>query len=103
VRIVQLFKQNGRPANVVNLARKTGATHIVAVRHYDRVGVLASVFDCLRKAEINVEETENIVFAGGKAAVARIAVSQEPGSETITALRSCSADVLDVSVVALAS
>lgn len=103
VRIVQLYKQNGRPPNVVNLAKKTGATHIVAVRHYDRVGVLASIFDCLRKAGINVEETENTVFAGGKAAIARIHVDQEPGAETISALRACSPDVLDVSVVALAA
>lgn len=103
VRIVQLFKQNGRPANVVNLAKKTGATHIVAVRHYDRVGVLASIFDCLRKGGINVEETENIVFAGGKAAVARIHVDRAPEGDVLGNLRSCNPDILDVSVVALAS
>jgi D-3-phosphoglycerate dehydrogenase len=102
VRIVQLYKQNGRPANVVNLAKKTGATHIVAVRHYDRVGVLASIFECLKKGGINVEETENIVFAGGKAAVARIHVDKAPEGETLSALRGCNPDILDVSVVPLA-
>lgn len=102
VRIVQLFKQNGRPANVVNLAKKTDATHIVAVRHYDRVGVLAAIFGSLRKAGINVQETENIVFNGGKAAVARIAVDRAPEGEALTDLRACSPDILDVSVVPLA-
>jgi D-3-phosphoglycerate dehydrogenase len=101
VRIVRLFKEAGRPANVVNLATKTRATHIVAVRHYDRVGVLAAVFDCLKKAGINVQETENIVFEGGKAAVARIHVDRAPDGDVQGALRTCTPDILDVSVVAL--
>lgn len=102
VRVVQLFKQAGRPANVVNLARKTMATHLIAVRHYDRVGVLAAVFNCLKKAGINVQETENIVFEGGKAAVARIHVDRAPDTEVQGALRTCTPDILDVSVAAIA-
>jgi D-3-phosphoglycerate dehydrogenase len=103
VRIVRLFKENGRPANVVNLATKTRATHLVAVRHYDRVGVLAAVFDCLKKAGINVQETENIVFDGGKAAVARIHVDRAPDGDVQGSLRTCTPDILDVSVVPCAS
>lgn len=101
VRIVRLFKETGRPANVVNLATKTHATHLVAVRHFDRVGVLAAVFDCLKKAGINVQETENIVFEGGKAAVARIHVDRAPDGDLQGSLRTCTPDILDVSVVAL--
>ena len=101
VRIVRLYVESGRPANVVNLATKTRATHIVAVRHYDRVGVLAAVFDCLKKAGINVQETENIVFEGGRAAVARIHVDRAPSGDVHGALRTCTNDVLDVSVVPL--
>lgn len=101
VRIVRLFKETGRPANVVNLARKSPATHLLAVRHYDRVGVLAAIFDCLKKGGINVQETENIVFEGARAAVARIHVDREPAGEVLTALRSCTPDVIDVSLVAL--
>jgi len=101
VRIVRLFKDTGRPANVVNLATKTMATHLLAVRHYDRVGVLAAVFDCLKRAGINVQETENIVFDGGKAAVARIHVDRAPDGDVQAALRTCTADILDVSVVSL--
>lgn len=101
VRIVRLFKETGRPANVVNLATKSPATHLLAVRHYDRVGVLAAVFDCLKKGGINVQETENIVFEGARAAVARIHVDRAPGGEVLDALRVCTPDVIDVSLVAL--
>jgi D-3-phosphoglycerate dehydrogenase len=101
VRIVRLFKETGRPANVVNLAKKSPATHLLAVRHYDRVGVLAAVFDCLKKGGINVQETENIVFDGARAAIARIHVDREPAGDVLTALRSCTNDVIDVSLVAL--
>ena len=100
VRIVRLYKETGRPANVVNLAKKSPATHLLAVRHYDRVGVLAAVFDVLKRGGINVQETENIVFEGARAAVARIHVDRAPGEEVISALR-LSEHVLDVSLVAL--
>lgn len=101
VRIVRLFKETGRPANVVNLAKKSPATHLLAVRHYDRVGVLAAVFDCLKKGGINVQETENIVFDGARAAVARIHVDRAPAGDVLSALRTCTPDVIDVSLVAL--
>ena len=101
VRIVRLFKESGRPANVVNLAKKSPATHLLAVRHHDRVGVLAAVFDCLKKGGINVQETENIVFEGAHAAVARISVDREPAGDVLASLRSCTADLIDISLVAL--
>lgn len=101
VRIVRLFKETGKPPNVVNLARKSPATHLLSVRHYDRVGVLAAVFESLKKGGINVQETENIVFDGARAAIARIHVDAEPTAETIAAVRSCTPDILDVSLVSL--
>lgn len=101
VRIVRLYKQTGRPPNVVNLATKSPATHLLAVRHYDRVGVLAAVFDCLKRGGINVQETENVVFEGARAAVARIHVDRAPGSDVLSALRTCAPEVLDVSLVEL--
>ncbi len=101
VRIVRLFKETGRPANVVNVASKSPATHLLAVRHHDRIGVLAAVFDCLKRGGINVQETENIVFEGARAAIARIHIDREPAPEVLGALRSCSADLIDVTLVAL--
>lgn len=101
VRVIQLFKATGRPANVVNLAKKSPATHLLAVRHYDRVGVLAAVFDCLKKGGINVQETENIVFEGARAAIARIHVDRAPAGDVLGSLRTCTPDVIDVSLVSL--
>lgn len=101
VRVVRLYKETGRPANVVNLAKKSPATHLLAVRHYDRVGVLAAVFDCLKKGGINVQETENIVFEGARAAIARIHVDRAPGGDVLSSLRTCTDDILDVSLVAV--
>jgi D-3-phosphoglycerate dehydrogenase / 2-oxoglutarate reductase len=101
VRIVRLYKETGRPPHVVNLAKKTPATHVVSVRHNDRVGVLAAVFDCLRRGQINVQETENIVFEGAKAAIARIHVDSAPNADVLGQLRKCTPDILDVSVVTI--
>jgi D-3-phosphoglycerate dehydrogenase len=101
VRVVRLYKETGRPANVVNLAKKSRATHLLAVRHYDRVGVLAAVFDRLKGAGINVQETENVVFEGARAAIARIHVDRAPDADLLAAVRTCTPDVLDVSLVAL--
>ncbi len=101
VRIVRLYKETGRPPNVVNLAKKTPATHLLVVRHLDRVGVLAGVFDALKRAGVNVQETENIVFEGAAAAVARVHLDHAPNAETLDAVKTSSPHVLDVSVVAL--
>lgn len=102
-RIVLDYKATGRAPNVVNLAKKSPATHLLVVRHLDRVGVLAAVFDRLKEAGINVQETENIVFEGAQAAVARIHVNQPPSAETLEAIRASTTDILSLSLVAVAA
>ncbi len=101
VRIVREFKQTGRVPNCVNIAKRTPATHLLVVRHLDRVGVLAHVFGQLKDAHINVQQTENVVFDGAVAAIARIHVDHEPSAETLSAIRAGNADILELSVVAL--
>jgi D-3-phosphoglycerate dehydrogenase len=101
VRIVRSYKQTGRVPNVVNLARRTPATHMLVVRHRDRPGVLAHVFDNLREANLNVQETENIVFEGAEAAVARINLDGPPEQAVCDRIKSGNADVLDLQVVDL--
>jgi D-3-phosphoglycerate dehydrogenase len=101
VRIVRSYKETGRVPNVVNLARRTPATHMLVVRHRDRPGVLAHVFDHLRRANLNVQETENIVFEGAEAAVARINLDGEPPSALCNQIKSENADVLDLQLVRL--
>ena len=99
VRVVRTFLETGRVPNCVNLAHGTPATHRLVVRHRDRPGVLAHVFDRLRDAGINVQETENVVFEGARAAVARVHLDGEPGAEILAAIRDGHPDVLDVRVV----
>jgi D-3-phosphoglycerate dehydrogenase len=101
VRIVRSFKETGKVPNVVNLALRTPATHMLVVRHRDRPGVLAHVFDHLREANLNVQETENIVFAGAEAAVARINLDGAPAASLCDKIKSGNADVLDLQVVTL--
>ena len=101
VRIIRSYKETGRVPNVVNLARRTPATHMLVVRHRDRPGVLAHVFDHLREANLNVQETENIVFEGAEAAVARINLDGEPPSSLCDTIRAGNADVLDLQLVKL--
>jgi D-3-phosphoglycerate dehydrogenase len=100
VRIVRSYKETGRVPNVVNLARRTPATHMLVVRHRDRPGVLAHVFDQLREANLNVQETENIVFEGAEAAVARINLDGEPQAQACDRIRQ-NEYVLDLQVVTL--
>jgi D-3-phosphoglycerate dehydrogenase / 2-oxoglutarate reductase len=101
VRIVRSYKETGRVPNVVNLARRTPATHMLVVRHRDRPGVLAHVFNHLREANLNVQETENIVFEGAEAAVARINLDGEPPSALCETIKRENSDVLDLQLVSL--
>jgi len=100
VRIITAFKQTGKVPNCVNLARRTPATHLLVVRHRDRPGVLAHVFDQLREAAINVQETENVIFEGAQAAVARINLDREPDPGVISRIEA-HPDVVRVQLVAL--
>jgi D-3-phosphoglycerate dehydrogenase len=101
VRIIRSYKETGRVPNVVNLATRTPATHMLVVRHRDRPGVLAHVFNHLRRDNLNVQETENIVFAGAQAAVARINLDGAPSSSLCEQIKAENADILDLHVVGL--
>ena len=101
VRIVRTYRETGRVPNVVNLAKRTPATHMLVVRHRDRPGVLAHVFDRLRRANLNVQETENIVFEGARAAVARINLDGQPSPDTCDEIKAGNQDILDLQVVTL--
>ncbi|MBE7464953.1 MAG: hydroxyacid dehydrogenase [Planctomycetes bacterium] len=100
VRIVECFLKSGSVPNCVNLAERTPAQWLLAVRHYDRVGVLAGIFDELRTNGINVQRTSNIVFHGAGAAVARIELDSAPEAATLAALRGQN-HVLSVELVPL--
>ncbi|MEK6631147.1 MAG: hydroxyacid dehydrogenase, partial [Acidobacteriota bacterium] len=67
----------------------------------DQPGVLAHVFDRLREAKLNVQETENIIFADAEAAVARVSLEGEPPADVVAAIKSGNPHVLDVHIVAM--
>jgi D-3-phosphoglycerate dehydrogenase len=101
VRIIRSYKETGQVPNVVNLAKRTPATHMLVVRHRDRPGVLAHVFNHLRRDNLNVQETENIVFEGAEAAVARINLDGQPSLALCERIKIDNADILDLQVVQL--
>jgi D-3-phosphoglycerate dehydrogenase len=101
VRIVATYKDTGKVANVVNLARTTPATHMLVVRHRDRPGVLAHVLEHLRGGNINVQEMENVIFEGAQAAVARINLDRPPIDALLNTIRSGNSDILDLHLVTI--
>jgi D-3-phosphoglycerate dehydrogenase len=101
VRVIRSYRETGKVPNVVNLATRTPATHMLVVRHRDKPGVLAHVFSHLRQANLNVQETENIVFEGAHAAVARINLDGAPSPALCGRIKADNADILDLQVVGL--
>ena len=97
-RIVNEYAQSGHVDNCVNLAVSTPATHMMTVRHVDKVGVLAAVLDEVRQAEWNVQEMENLIFDGAQAACARIRYTGSADNYVIDRIAS-NADVLAVSII----
>jgi D-3-phosphoglycerate dehydrogenase len=101
VRVIVEYMKTGKAPNVVNLATKTPATHRLIVRHRDRPGVLAHVFDVLQSGRINVQETENVIFEGAEAAVATINVDALPPDSLLKSVREGNEDILDLHVVTI--
>jgi D-3-phosphoglycerate dehydrogenase len=95
LRIIETFLKTGVVLNCVNLATRTPAKWQLVVRHYDRVGVLADVMDRIRRANINIEEVQNIIFEGATAACCRIQLNTEP-SEKLQAAIKTNPDVIGV-------
>jgi D-3-phosphoglycerate dehydrogenase len=88
VRIVDSLIKTGKPINAVNSRNKTEDGTILMIRHYNRVGVLASVLDALREAEINVEDMENNIFHGSAAAIASLKLDKTPSADVISEISS---------------
>jgi D-3-phosphoglycerate dehydrogenase / 2-oxoglutarate reductase len=63
--------------------------------------VLAHVFDRLRSGNINVQETENVIFEGAEAAVARINLDGAPAAALLEEMQAGNSDILDLHLVAI--
>lgn len=87
VRVIRCFVESGVVPNCVNRETRSPATFLLTVRHLNRPGVLAHVFRSISESGINVEEMENVIYAGARAACARIRLDDAPGSDSIEAMR----------------
>jgi D-3-phosphoglycerate dehydrogenase / 2-oxoglutarate reductase len=101
VRIIREFKETGSVPNVINLSGRTPATHLLVVRHKDRPGVLAHVLNEVKAAAINVQQMENIVFAGAEAAIARIELDGTLEPETMDRIRGGNSDIIELNLLSL--
>lgn len=98
--VLRMYARTGAVLNNVNLATQTPATHLLTVRHRDRVGVLAGVLNEVRIAGWNIQEMENLIFAGNEAACARIRFDGRPSTEALDAIQKVE-DVLAATIIAL--
>jgi D-3-phosphoglycerate dehydrogenase len=99
VRIVRSFIETGSVPNCVNLETKSPARWQLVVRHYDKVGVLANVLSTLKERAINVEEMENIIFAGAKAACAKIKLDSQPDDAVLAQIRGRTDEIIHADLV----
>ena len=84
--VVDAF-MSGEPRHCVNLEPRRLGSATLTIRHLDRVGVLAQVFDRLSAARLNVEHMENRILRGGEAAVASIDVAGSASDALLAELR----------------
>jgi D-3-phosphoglycerate dehydrogenase len=59
------------------------------------------VFDRLRSGAINVQETENVIFEGAQAAVARINLDGAPSDALLHQIQDGNSDILDLHLVTI--
>lgn len=101
IRIVHEFMGGGAVPNCVNRLARSSATHVLAVRHLNRPGVLAHVFRLLAEASINVEEVETIIYHGAHATCARIHLDGAPSEAAMAAIKAGNSDVIAVDLTEL--
>lgn len=99
IRIIQTFVRTGVVLNCVNLATGTPAKWQLVVRHYDRVGLLAFVMDQIRRAGINIEEVQNVIFEGAAAASCRIQLDAEPGADLLSSIKAGNPDIMGIELL----
>jgi len=96
VRIIRAYLATGSVHNCVNKSVEPRGKALLVVRHRNKPGVLAAVFEVIGKERINVEDMENVIYAGGASATARIRLAQPLSESSQSALKKCHADILSV-------
>jgi len=59
------------------------------------------VLNTLKNENINVQEMENIIFAGAEAAVARINLDRAPSEDALKNLQAANEDIIELGILEL--
>lgn len=100
VRIIKDYLTSGVIAHWVNRAKITDAKYQLIVKHYDKPGVLASVLNIIREANINIEEIENVIFEGGVVACCTLKLKDPLPQDLLNQIKN-NENVLSISHVAI--
>ncbi len=101
VRILRSFLTKGEVPNVVNIHPNTWSRYQLVVRHVDKVGALANVLGVLKRHGIHINELDNTVFDGGRAACAKLRIESRPSDACLQEIMAFSDEVLHVDLVTL--
>jgi len=101
VRIVRVYMETGAVPNIVNRCAKSPATRLLVVRHRNRPGVLAHVIGEIGRANINIEEMENVIYQGAEAACAQIRLDADLPEAAMQRIRSGSEHILSVDLATI--
>jgi len=99
--ILRAFLTKGEVPNVVNISVSSWARYQVVVRHIEKTGALAHVLSVLKRHGIHVQELDNTVFEGGRAACAKIRVETRPSEACLSEIMAFSSEILHVDLVSL--
>src|SRR5688500_956632 len=101
VRILRSFLTTGEVPSVVNIAESSWSRYQLVVPHVDQLGALTNVLAVLKRHGINVQELDNTVFEGARAACAKIRLSSRPSDACLSEIMAFSGEVLHVDLVTL--
>jgi D-3-phosphoglycerate dehydrogenase len=101
IAIIKQYLERGTVKNWVNKAKTTPAKYQLVVRHFDKPGVLANVFDDLKSAQINIQEVENLIFEGSLTACCTLKLDAKPPERTIESIAARTDEVIQAQLVAL--
>jgi D-3-phosphoglycerate dehydrogenase / 2-oxoglutarate reductase len=99
--VLRAFLTKGEVPNVVNISASSWARYQVVVRHIEKTGALAHVLSVLKRHGIHVQELDNTVFEGGRAACAKIRVESRPSEGCLAEIMAFSSEILHVDLVSL--
>lgn len=100
-KILEHYSKTGQVLNCVNIMDRPPSKALLTIHHKNRIGVLASILDIIRDANINVERMENLIFTGGDGACARIELDNLLSDSDIAKIKDLSVDIFMVKQVSL--